>query len=87
MNGSEAFWDFDGFWALVWVLGLFAAMATLLICTGPPETPFEEGADVDAADIAVKTEWGFSLTEWDALGDQSRAYYRQNVTQAKRDRQ
>lgn len=83
MNGSEAFWDVDGFWAMAGVLALFAALATLLICTGPDETPYDEGPDVDAADLAVKTEWGFSLTEWNALGDQDRAYYRQHVTQAK----
>lgn len=86
MNGIEHFWEVPDFWKMVVVLAIFAAMATLLICTGPDETPYENGPDVDHADMAVKTEWGFSLTEWEALGDQDRTYYRQHVTQAPRDR-
>ncbi len=80
----NAFWEVTGFWPMVLVLLLIAAAATLAICFGPTETPYEDGTDdLDPADLAVKTEWGFSLTEWNALTDQDRAHFRHHVTQAK----
>ena len=45
MNGVDAFWMVEGFWPMVGVLALFAAMATLLICTGPDEAPFDQPDD------------------------------------------
>lgn len=87
MNGTEAFWEVPGFWPMLGVLLLFAAVAALAICAGPDEVPYDQRADVDAADLAVKTEWGFSLNEWNALTDDGRAYYRQNVAQARKSTQ
>lgn len=78
------FWEVPGFWPMVIVLVLVAAAATLCICFGPTEAPYEEAPEgIDAADIAVKTEWGFGLDEWNALTDQDRAYFRHHVTQAR----
>ncbi|AZS11746.1 hypothetical protein HOU96_gp48 [Arthrobacter phage Maja] len=37
---------------------------------------------ISDSDIAVKTAWGLSLTQWMALSDQQRAYYRENVSSA-----
>jgi hypothetical protein len=85
MNDYQAFWEVPGFWPMILVLALVAAAATLAICFGPTETPYEnDEQDVDMADVHVKTEWGFSLTEWNALTDQDRAYFRHHVTQATR---
>lgn len=39
---AGAFWLVEGFWAMAGVLALFAAMATLLIVTGPAEAPFDQ---------------------------------------------
>lgn len=44
---AGAFWLVEGFWPMVGVLALFAAMATLLIVTGPDEAPFDEDATED----------------------------------------
>lgn len=77
-----AFWEVPGFWPMLAVLILLAAAMALCIAFGPTEAPYE-AEEVDAADVAVKTEWGISLTEWNALTDQDRAYYRHNVSQAK----
>lgn len=87
MTGYTEFWTVPEFWALVTVLLVVAAVMALSICYGPAEAPFEEDQDaLDAADLVVKTEWGIGLNEWAALSDDSRAYYRQNVAQAKADR-
>lgn len=84
MNDYAAFWEVPDFWKMVLVLLLVAAMATLAICFGPKEPPFEDDADeLDPADMVVKTEWGFSLNEWNALTDQDRAHFRHHVTQAR----
>lgn len=84
MNTIEYFWEVPDFWKVILVLALFAAMATLTICFGPQETPYaDDEPRLDPADIAVKTEWGISTDEWNALTDDGRAYYRDNVTQAK----
>lgn len=83
MNDYSAFWEIPDFWNMVLVLLLVAAAATLCICFGPTETPHDDTEeDVDAADLVVKTEWGFSLNEWNALTDRDRVYYRHHVTQA-----
>lgn len=84
MTDYTKFWTVPEFWVLVTVLLVVAAVMALSICCGPTEAPFEEDQDaLDAADLVVKTEWGISLNEWAALTDDGRAYYRQNVAQAK----
>lgn len=45
MNAPEAFWLVDGFWQMAGVLALFAAAATLCICFGPDEVPFDQPDD------------------------------------------
>jgi hypothetical protein len=35
-----------------------------------------------AQDMAVKQAWGLTLTQWNRLPEQGRAYYRQMVTTA-----
>jgi hypothetical protein len=45
MNGADAFWLVDGFWQMAGVLALFAAAATLAICAGPDEIPFDQDYD------------------------------------------
>jgi hypothetical protein len=44
---AGAFWLVEGFWPMVGVLAAFAAAATLAICTGPAEIPYDqpEGED------------------------------------------
>lgn len=39
---AGAFWLVDGFWPMAGTLGLFAAMATLLIAAGPGEIPYDQ---------------------------------------------
>lgn len=83
MNDYSAFWEIPDFWKMLLVLLLVAAMASLAICFGPTEAPYEDvEPELDPADVAVKTEWGLSLNEWNALTDQDRVYYRQNVANA-----
>jgi len=84
VTGSIEFWQVPEFWALVTVLLVVAAVMALSISYGPAEPPFEDDQDaLDAADLAVKTEWGFSLNEWNNLTDDGRAYYRRHVAQAR----
>ena len=45
MTGVQAFWEVPGFWPMVGVLLFVAAMASLAICFGPTEAPYEEGED------------------------------------------
>lgn len=35
-----------------------------------------------AQDMAVKTCWGLTLTQWDNAPERQRAYWRENVTEA-----
>ncbi|QYC54974.1 hypothetical protein SEA_POPPER_57 [Arthrobacter phage Popper] len=37
---------------------------------------------ISDTDIAVKTAWGFSTTQWLGFTDQQRVYYRENVSSA-----
>ena len=46
MNDISAFWEVNGFWQMIAVIALFAAMGTLAICFGPDETAgTDEGED------------------------------------------
>lgn len=49
---AGAFWLVEGFWPMAAVLAFFAAMATLLIVTGPAEAPFDQHEDQEAGDAA-----------------------------------
>ncbi|WGM21832.1 hypothetical protein QEH68_06570 [Paenarthrobacter sp. OM7] len=45
MSSIDAFWEVPGFWAMAGVLILFAAVATLLVVTGPTEAPYDDNDD------------------------------------------
>ena len=38
---------------------------------------------ISAADIAVKTEWGIPLDQWERAPEKQRAYWRDNVAHAR----
>jgi hypothetical protein len=83
VNNIDYFWEVPDFWKILLVLALIAAMATLAICFGPKEAPYEDDTiQIDPSDVAVKTQWGISTDEWNALTDDGRAYYRENVSHA-----
>lgn len=83
MNNIDYFWEVPGFWQMLAVLAFVAAAATLAICFSPTEVPYENDTpQLSPEDIAVKTQWGISTDEWNALTDDGRAYYRQNVAHA-----
>lgn len=47
MNHIEHFWEVPDFWKMLLVLALVAAMATLAICFGPTEAPYDQDDDGD----------------------------------------
>lgn len=82
MNYDVPFWEVPGFWPVLLVLLAVAAVMAFVICAGPGEVPYDGSHEhsLSRLDADTKHSWGISVPEWNVLPDESRAWYRENIT-------